>query len=338
MSKSFYAVMAIVVLALMPQKSWAVTNAVVGTCKTGTQYKTIQLAVDGADAGSTVQVCAGTYAEVVTITKNLTLKGVASGTANQVIITPPSTGVPQNALSGLYGNLGAQVLVQHATVNISNITIDGGGSTTSCLTNVAPVGILLQGVSGSMMNSNFRNSARCNSAISAFIDVDTNFNFSNNYFTECYYICLEVDYSTNTMVKGNGIQGVQSALIGIDTQYTEGTTTTISGNTVGGNVQYGIVAQNSPSVTITGNTVTLLPTGSGAGITTYGSTQNTVESNHVAAFDGIWVDDQGVTGANTVTKNTVMAATCGLYLAKANLGDTTSGNTIFNAGNNVCKY
>jgi pectin methylesterase-like acyl-CoA thioesterase len=86
---------AVLASAILPAQTWAVSNAVAGKCKAGSQYTTIQAAINAADAGSTVQICPGTYPEILTIAKNLTLKGVASGKNNDVVITVPPTGVPQ---------------------------------------------------------------------------------------------------------------------------------------------------------------------------------------------------------------------------------------------------
>ncbi len=58
---------AVITLAVLPGRTLAVTNAVVGTCKAGTQFTTIQAAVRAATAGSTVQVCPGVYPEHVAI-------------------------------------------------------------------------------------------------------------------------------------------------------------------------------------------------------------------------------------------------------------------------------
>jgi pectin methylesterase-like acyl-CoA thioesterase len=78
--RHFAMLFAVLALAILPVQSWAVSNAVAGKCKAGSQYTTIQAAINAADPGSTVQVCPGRYPEIPTISKNLTLKGVASGT------------------------------------------------------------------------------------------------------------------------------------------------------------------------------------------------------------------------------------------------------------------
>jgi len=132
MSRFRFAVLVLFALSFMP-RSWAVANAVVGTCQKGTQFAGVQLAINAADAGSTVQVCPGTYYEILTITKNLTLKGVAAGTSDSVVIGVPTTGVPVNGTSGVWGSLAVQVLVQNATANFSNLIIDGGGANTPAL-------------------------------------------------------------------------------------------------------------------------------------------------------------------------------------------------------------
>jgi len=108
----------------------------VGNCLTGPQnFSTISAAVSSVPPGSTVEVCPGTYAEQVAITKALTLVGVTSGTANRVLITVPSAGLVQNAVSMFGESVAAQVLVEEAgpgPVNITNITVDGTGGDTSC--------------------------------------------------------------------------------------------------------------------------------------------------------------------------------------------------------------
>lgn len=124
MSKSICAVLGLFALTLVPH-SWAVPNAVVGMCVAGTRFTTIQAAIDAADVGSTVRVCPGTYPEILTITKDINVRGISAGTANRVVITVPPSGVPQKESSGLWGLLASQVLVQNATVNLSYLNIDG---------------------------------------------------------------------------------------------------------------------------------------------------------------------------------------------------------------------
>jgi len=99
MSKLLLRMMMFAVLAL-PSASWGVTNAVVGICNSGTQFSTIQAAVNAASAGSTVLVCPGQYAEQVTINKALTLNGLALG--RSAVIVPPGGGFISNT-SDVFG-------------------------------------------------------------------------------------------------------------------------------------------------------------------------------------------------------------------------------------------
>jgi nitrous oxidase accessory protein NosD len=69
-------------------------------------YTTIQAAVDAADPGNTIRVCAGTYAESVNVNKDLDIRGATgNGTGEGVcaavqadttytIVDPPGTGLP----------------------------------------------------------------------------------------------------------------------------------------------------------------------------------------------------------------------------------------------------
>ncbi|HVN93038.1 MAG TPA: hypothetical protein VMT38_05055, partial [Terracidiphilus sp.] len=71
-----------VALGLLAALGWGAGSASaailnVGSCVGGTTYPTISAAVTAAKAGDTVSVCPGTYPEIVTITKNLSVVGKA---------------------------------------------------------------------------------------------------------------------------------------------------------------------------------------------------------------------------------------------------------------------
>ena len=257
MTKRYFAVLiAASALAILPAQSWAVTNAVVGKCRTGTQFATIQASINAADVGSTIQICSGDYPEILTITKNLTLKGVSSGKSAAVLITVPSAGVPQNATSGLWGMLAVQVLVQNASVAVNNISIDGGGGTT-CTLGVRPVGILFQVAGGSMANSSVVDMPQFGgNSIPAFLDLTSNFTFSSNYLSGCDYVCLEVDYGSNTTVAANIVEPLLPTNYDIEVQQLGGPAT-VTNNFIAGNVRAGIAAFSSSLLSITGNTITM---------------------------------------------------------------------------------
>lgn len=140
----------------------AAATAYVGSCgpAKATTYATIQQAVNSVPAGSTIYVCPGTYPEQVTITKNLNLVGVQTGTNDSAVITSPAAGVVENTYD-LYMPpsipVAAQLLVERAqSVNISNITVDGSNN---LITGCAPDlrGIYYQNASGTLTGVATRN-------------------------------------------------------------------------------------------------------------------------------------------------------------------------------------
>jgi pectin methylesterase-like acyl-CoA thioesterase len=80
----------IVTLLVIVVPAALASTVVVGTCLQNYQiYSTISQAVSSVPSGSTVLVCPGVYAEQVTVTQPLTLRGVNSAnTANPTIIVP----------------------------------------------------------------------------------------------------------------------------------------------------------------------------------------------------------------------------------------------------------
>ena len=82
----------LVVLIALSGQAFSSTVAV-GACTNLVHFATIQLAVNSVPAGSTIKVCPGTYAEQVSITKNLTLLGTGP-TAS--VVVPPTGGLVKN--------------------------------------------------------------------------------------------------------------------------------------------------------------------------------------------------------------------------------------------------
>jgi hypothetical protein len=111
-------------------------NVAVGTCRPRlTSFSTIQAAVSTVRPGSTVLVCPGVYPEQVTISQPLNLQGIADSNLDQVVITVPSGGLAVNVTSISGAAVAAQVLVQNAaSVNITNIIVDGTGGDQACAT------------------------------------------------------------------------------------------------------------------------------------------------------------------------------------------------------------
>jgi hypothetical protein len=90
--------------------------------------------VSGVPPFSTVLVCPNTYPEQVTIAQPLTLKGISSGNAGQVVITVPGSAL--TVVTNIFGeSIAPQVAVSAGPVNISDITVDGtGNSVGGCCT------------------------------------------------------------------------------------------------------------------------------------------------------------------------------------------------------------
>jgi hypothetical protein len=155
-----------------------------GKCKNGmASYPTIQEAVNAAQAGATVNVCPGVYSEQVTIDKNLTLTGVANGTADAAVITPPSGGMIQNASdpspASLNPNIAAQVFIQGpATVNLTNLIVDGNNNGLSGCSAPTLVGVYAVNSAGTFNGLNLRNQAldpadaTCNSGLGIYLEGD----------------------------------------------------------------------------------------------------------------------------------------------------------------------
>ncbi len=144
-------------ICLAAQSSQA-ASVVVGNCRTGKSFTSIQAAVDAAPSGSTIDVCPGTYPEQVMIeAKTLTLVGVLSGTNDAAVLVPPPGGLIVNGTRIGGRAVAAQIFVQDSTgVTISHLTVDGNGNALiGCLTN--PIGIYFKNSSGRIIDSVARN-------------------------------------------------------------------------------------------------------------------------------------------------------------------------------------
>ena len=141
-------------------------TVVVGTCMPSkASYDSITDAVEGAPAGSIIEVCPGVYTEQVVISKSVTLKGITVGNSGYPVITPPPGGLLTNAYSvdGSFWSLGvplaAQVLIQGgADVTISDLTFDATGIGSSlCSPFTLVVGVLVQNASATLNELSVKN-------------------------------------------------------------------------------------------------------------------------------------------------------------------------------------
>jgi Right handed beta helix region len=117
---------------------------IVGTCKAGTQFATIQAALNKSPSANVIEVCPGTYPEQLTIINAVTLEGIASGNSAQIRITSPASGLVTNATINGSDPAAIHVFVKNATgaVNLTNLTVDS--SNNKVMPFVFLVGVLYQ--------------------------------------------------------------------------------------------------------------------------------------------------------------------------------------------------
>jgi hypothetical protein len=113
------------------------------------EFSTIQAAIDAASPGQQIRVCAGTYAEQLTIQKTVLLAA-----DDGVTVIPSALAENSNGAGG--DNIAAAILVKNATgVHLTGFRVDGSNNG---LTGCAPrlVGILFQDASGFVAHNAIR--------------------------------------------------------------------------------------------------------------------------------------------------------------------------------------
>jgi hypothetical protein len=237
----------------------------VGTCKPGkADYATIQEAVTGVPAGSTIDVCAGTYPEQVTILQPLTLQGVLNGNNAAVVITAPASGVLAPTVPVSLPAV-AQVAVSNSggPVNISGLTLDGTGITGSS-SGGEVAGILYNSSPGTVNRVVVQNLAPANTQVTAVLFRDDN-SVSPTDEIENSVISLPntglsaiggIDASTVTATSA----GMLSSSAGtITVSILNNYVVAASGKSASYGFNTGIEADLNVAATITGNTVAQTP-------------------------------------------------------------------------------
>jgi hypothetical protein len=338
---------------------------VVGTCRTGTSFATIQAAVDAAPSGSTIDVCPGTYPEQVMIeAKTLTLVGVLSGTNDAAVLVPPAGGLIVNGTRIGGRAVAAQIFVQDSTgVTISHLTVDGNGNALiGC--NTSPIGIYFKNSSGRIIDSVARNqildSHDQGCQVGLGIDVESNLGnpavtVSNNSVH---------NYQKNGITAGGPGTGggpaiviTNNTVVGIGAtpliaqngiQIGFGATGKVAGNTVAGDIYSGpaaaagtgILIFASTGITVSGNSVQSTQFGIATVTDSVdGPADNAIiTSNHIAGtqeFDAIDLCSNG----NTAHSNSIYGsqAESGIHLDDQcpGPGSTTSGLNNSAANNTI---
>jgi hypothetical protein len=291
---------------LFSQAAQAGTIAV-GTCKKNvTSYPTIQKAVNAAPAGSVIDVCPGTYQEQVSITKNLTLIGILSGTADAPTVAPPSGGLVTNATDPSGGGpVAAQIVVSSpaTSVTIQRLTVDGkGNKLTGCDGSGSSVplmvGIYFQNVSGTITQNTVRNQLQdtadqgCPNGLGIYVE-------SGGGATTT----VNVSYNTIHSYQQNGItangfgDGSAGPSVTIENNMVDGATST--GTTAKNGIQVGFGATGK----VTGNT----------------------------AIDNIWSGDSSSDNGDAGVGVLVIAST-GITVANNTIGNTQFGIVTESAG------
>lgn len=322
MSKSVWRMLAFSALVLLSSASWGINNAVVGTCDNGTQFATIQDAVNASSAGSTVRVCPGVYPEQVTINKSLSLTGLMVG--RSAVIVPPATGLLTSGYIGADA-FAAQIIAGQGTVTINNIGVDAKSAGGPCFPAGRWIGIAYLHANGAIKNLFVRNGPTCAQSTAIYADSPSNLKILNNSIHECLY-CIELDAARNITISSNILlqDGVPS-YFGVKLQDSPGPTT-ISANTIIG-IETGIYVVNSAGVSVTGNTITA--NSFAIGVQLIGASNHLVQKNRISnAGQAIAVDDTGATGTNAVVGNTINDAVCGISVGP-NPIDTVSPNTFY---------
>ncbi|MBV9762862.1 MAG: right-handed parallel beta-helix repeat-containing protein [Acidobacteriaceae bacterium] len=342
----------------------------VGSCgpAKATSYTTIQQAVTAVPPNSVVFVCPGTYPEQVTITKNVTLKGLQSGSADAAVITSPSGGVVQNTYD-LYLPpsipVAAQLLVQNAqSVNIANITVDGSNNQIAgCAPDLR--GIYYQNASGDLSGVATRNQtlasdlAGCQSGEGIF--VQSGYGSSGNAkvtIQGCSVHAFQKNgvtadgSSTNVLVVNDYIsgQGPTTGAAENGVQVSDGAGGSVVANTIfddiwapdtssdTGDAASGILIYASEGVTVTNNIVSTTQFGivtvtdptSGGANNPNGVADNTIIKSNRVLNTEIFDAIDACSNGNTIESNVIANATeSGIHL-DSSCGSTGVNNTVEN--------
>lgn len=343
-----------------------------GRCKQGVaSFPTIQAAVSAAAMGATVFICPGTYPEQVTINKSLNVRGIQVGNASAAVIVPPSGGLVQNAKdpspASLSPPIAAQIFVQGpATVNLTNLVVDGSNNQLSGCGAPTLVGIYYQNASGTLNSMNVRNEvlgaadAACDSGLGLYFEsgsatpinltISTVTNYQKNGITANGLgngSPGPVVYFWGNEVVGQGPTGgaVQN---GIQIGY--GASGKLNGSIISDEISQsnngsaarsatGVLVYATKGVSINSNQIVNTQLGVAvASDATYGDADgNTVFGNTIAGAksDGIYV----CSNANTIKSNQVFSSSeAGIRLESSCVegpGGGNSGNANFLTGNTI---
>jgi parallel beta-helix repeat protein len=288
---------------------------IVGTCKSGTHFSTIQAALDASPAPTTVEVCPDQYNEQLTITKPVTLEGIVSANSNQVRIYTPSGGLKVNASVNTGDNdlapAAAQIDVKNATgrVNLSNLNVNGIASGLNG-SGVYVIGILYEQTAGTInhvvtLNQNGQQTVGWgifleggSSDPSVTVENCSQYNYSQGAI---WTIGTTDTPNLTAIIENNFASSPSQSTYNIVVE--EGTNATVTGNVISGGL-YGVYI-GAAEGSVSSNTI--LGSQFGIGLTVDGVS---VKSNKIynTVLAGISVDAPGLS-ASTVESNTIKSVT-----------------------------
>jgi hypothetical protein len=211
----------------------------VGSCRVGA-FTTISGALAAVPAGSTIDVCPGTYNEQVHIQQSVTLQGIASGIFAQPVIGSPATGLTATTTSDFGDILPYQVWVDNTSgpVNLTDITVDGSGNGVAsgpCASVGYVVGIFYQNSSGTVNHVTTRNQQGNGCGVGIWLEggstnptvTVTNSSIHDNDYTGINAETNALTPELTTIIKGNYANSTNYAMA-----IYYGTTNTVTSNSV----------------------------------------------------------------------------------------------------------
>ncbi|HMG47161.1 MAG TPA: hypothetical protein VK614_06845, partial [Allosphingosinicella sp.] len=240
-------------------------------------FDDIQDAIDAASDGYRIEAQAGTYAESLTVDKDITIEG-----ANQGI---PGTG----------GRGAETVITGNVTISAAGVTINGVEITGAAADALGTTGVVVQGGANgfSLVNSVLNGSGDLGMIVGLVTGLDVGHNLIEGYASGMYV----AGGGTTGSVHDNRFQGLDNGL------QSETTHVTISGNTFdgisGGSLFLYPSGPDSVDLDsyITGNTISNSGADRPVQILPTNLTHNVIGTDYNEAFDGETAAANGVTGA-----------------------------------------